>query len=195
MKNPKPIQTSQFLIERLASLLRNESRQLLAQHGLQPVQFEALHYLALCNRYSDTPMGVTEFLGQTKGTVSQSLKVLEREALIKKQLDSRDKRVTHLSLTDKGKDLLEGLLPSPILSLAANQLGEEMIQQSNHNLAELLKVIQQSHGFKSFGQCLTCKHNEKRSQQEYFCLLTQEALSVEDVALICREHELNAPDK
>jgi hypothetical protein len=57
-------------VGRLASPVRNEARQALAEHGLQPVQFEALHYLTRCNRYSDTPMAVTEFLGQTKGTVS-----------------------------------------------------------------------------------------------------------------------------
>ena len=71
---------AQQLLERLAGLLRSESRKLLSEYGLQPVQFEALHYLSNCNRYSDTPMAVTEYLGQTKGSVSQTLKVLEKKA-------------------------------------------------------------------------------------------------------------------
>ncbi len=75
---------NQQILERLASLLRSESRTMLLEHGLQPVQFEALQYIANCNRYSDTPMAVTEFLGQTKGTVSQTLKVLEKKGLIEK---------------------------------------------------------------------------------------------------------------
>jgi hypothetical protein len=37
---------TQQLLERLASLLRSESRSLLLKHGLLPVQFEALHYLS-----------------------------------------------------------------------------------------------------------------------------------------------------
>ena len=69
-------QLPQQTLERLASLLRSERRNRLLKHGLQPIQFEVLYYLSICNRYSDTPMGVTDYLGQTKGTVSQTLKVL-----------------------------------------------------------------------------------------------------------------------
>ena len=61
-------------LERLTSLMRAWSREQPLVAELQPVQLSALHYLARCNRYSDTPLGVTEYLGLTKGTVSQSLK-------------------------------------------------------------------------------------------------------------------------
>ena len=56
------------LIERLTSLMRIWNRQhpLLAE--LQPIQVSALIYLSRCNRYSDTPLAVTEYLGLTKGT-------------------------------------------------------------------------------------------------------------------------------
>lgn len=64
-------------LERLTSLMRAWSREQPLVAELQSVQLSALHYLARCNRYSDTPLGVTEYLGLTKGTVSQSLKVLE----------------------------------------------------------------------------------------------------------------------
>ena len=71
-------------VERLSELLRVDARQKGAEHGLLPVQLEVLHYLSICNQYSDTPMAVTEYLGQTKGTVSQTLKVLENKALLVK---------------------------------------------------------------------------------------------------------------
>ena len=75
------------LIERLANLLRQETRLEGQSLGLQPIQQEALYYLSTCNRYSDTTLAVTEFLGLTKGTVSQSLKILESKALISKVKD------------------------------------------------------------------------------------------------------------
>ena len=65
--------------------------------------WRVLHYLSVCNRYSDTPMAVTEYLGQTKGTVSQTLKVLEKKALLFKEPDKDDKRVMHLKLTEQGQ--------------------------------------------------------------------------------------------
>ena len=69
------------IIERLANVLRQEVRAEGQSLGLQPVQQEALYYLSICNRYSDTTLAVTEYLGLTKGTVSQSLKVLENKTL------------------------------------------------------------------------------------------------------------------
>lgn len=90
-------------LERLTSLMRVWSREQPLVAELQPVQLSALHYLARCNRYSDTPLGVTEYLGLTKGTVSQSLKVLEGRGLISKLPDARDRRSVHLRLTDAGR--------------------------------------------------------------------------------------------
>ena len=69
-----------YTVERLSELLKVDSRQAGVEQGLQPVQVEVLHYLSICNKYSDTPMAVTEYLGLTKGTVSQTLKVLESAA-------------------------------------------------------------------------------------------------------------------
>jgi len=181
------LQTQQ-LLERISSLLRSETRGLLLHHGLQPVQFEALHYLSICNRYSDTPMGVTEYLGQTKGSVSQTLKVLEKKGLIKKVDDISDKRVTHLTVTKAGSRLINIILPSPLLSTASEQLTNKDPASINLSLNRLLKSIQQANDFKTFGQCVTCQHNIKHSEHQYICGLTKETLSDEDIQLICKEH-------
>ncbi len=180
---------AQQLLERMASLLRTEARGLLYQHGLQPVQFEALHYLSICNRYSDTPMGVTEYLGQTKGSVSQTLKVLEKKGFIEKVPDKTDKRVTHLSVTKTGLDLVHSILPSPLLESASKQLNQEDTVSIEASLHCLLRSMQHANDFKTFGQCSTCRHNIKHSDDKYMCGLTNEALSRSDIELICREHE------
>ncbi len=189
------ILNTQQLLERLATLLRGESRNLLFEYGLQPIQFEALHYLLICNRYSDTPMSVTEYLGQTKGSVSQTLKVLEKKGLIEKNADSSDKRVTHLAVTKQGRKLIKKILPSPLLSLASNFLDDQAIVRVNELLIALLKSAQQANGFKSFGQCDSCRHNTKLGKDDYFCGLVKEPLSKLDVELICREHEPDEPRK
>ena len=112
-------------VERLSELLRVDSRQAGAEHGLQPVQLEALHYLSICNRYSDTPMAVTEYLGQTKGTVSQTLKVLERKGLLSKQRDKNDKRISHLKVSSKGKRLLNKTIPTTMFIKACEILSDK----------------------------------------------------------------------
>lgn len=183
------LEKTQQLLERLAGLLRAEARQLLAEHGLQPVQFEALHYLSVCNRYSDTLMGVAEYLNQTKGTVSQTLKALESKGLIKKVPDQTDRRVAHLSLTASGWTLIHAMPASPLLTSAGKQLTGKDIASLEASLQHLLKQVQRANDFKTFGQCATCRHNIKLSAKEYRCGLTQESLSSKDVELICKEHE------
>jgi len=177
-------------IERLSNLLRNESRKAGAAYGLLPIQIEALHYLSICNRYSNTPMGVTEYLGQTKGTVSQSLKVLEKKGFLTKQTDCEDKRISHLHVTQAGRDLLASIIPASLFSHACKQLSTSSQTQIGDNLQQLLHAIQQSHQMKTFGVCHTCRYHQTDEQGEgFFCGLTLEALSVDDSQLICREHE------
>jgi len=176
-------------IERLGNLLRTDSRRGGAEHGLQPVQLEALHYLSLCNRYSDTPMAITDYLGQTKGTVSQTLMLLEKKGFLKKSADDKDKRVVHLKVTKAGDKLLKIFIPSRQLKDACQQLSEKSQTQIVASLKELLQTIQHTNGMKTFGVCHTCRYNQKKENNHYFCNLTQESLSSTEIKLICREHQ------
>ncbi len=176
-------------LERLSNLLRNEVRRAGAEYGLQPVQVEALHYLSICNRYSDTPMAVTEYLGQTKGTVSQSLKVLEKKGFLSKRADKNDKRMIHLKLTGAAKKLLKKTIPTPLFSHACEHLDEQSQIRITNGLTDILQVIQRSNGMRSFGVCHTCRYNKKNKDGSNLCNLTQESLSQTELQLICREHE------
>ncbi len=178
---------TQQLLERLANLLRSERRAALTDFGLQPVQFEVLDYLSQCNRFSDTPMAVTEYLRQTKGTVSQTLKVLEKYQLIMKVPDQDDKRVVHLHLTEKGNHLVDVLKPSPIFDSLKSSANSGEIDAMNHQLKNLLFNLQTQNELKSFGQCKYCRHNLRKAEGDFFCNLTQQSLSDSDIELICRE--------
>ncbi|MEW8276319.1 MAG: MarR family winged helix-turn-helix transcriptional regulator [Candidatus Thiodiazotropha taylori] len=175
-------------VERLSELFRVDLRQAGVEYGLQPVQLEALHYLSLCNRFSDTPMVVAEYLGQTKGTVSQTLKVLESKGLLSKHTDANDKRVTHLTLTVKGRKLLAELVPAPMLTNACNGMTEKARQQVETALEQVLNAIIEGNAMKSFGVCKSCRYNS-RDGDAYYCNLVEQPLSSDDVERICREHE------
>lgn len=176
-------------LERLSNLLRNESRRGIAEYGLQPVQLEALHYLSICNRYSDTPMAVTEYLGQTKGTVSQTLKVLLRNGLLVKKNDSKDKRITHLKVSANGRKILIRVIPGPLFDQALDNISAGLEKQIINSLDSLLASLQNSNNMKTFGVCSSCVYNQKIKGGAYFCNLTQEPLSSEEISLICREHQ------
>lgn len=176
-------------IERLSNLLRTESRQLLTSHGLQPIQLEILHYLSVCNRYSNTAKGVAEYLGQTKGTVSQSIKVLERKGLITKHVDNIDKRIVHLKITSNARTLLKKTVPAPLFSNAGKLIKEQSMKQMQSALKSLLMAVQKANGLKSFGVCHTCRYNQQLNNGNHLCRLTKEVLSSKEVQLICREHD------
>jgi DNA-binding MarR family transcriptional regulator len=174
-------------LERLCVLLRGADREAGACAGLQPVHWQTLRYLAACNRYSDTPAGIVEFLGQTKGTVSQSIKVLEAKGLLEKLADAVDRRVVHLRLTDAAAALLDEVGTDRRVRQAAAQLPPETKIALNDGLRQLLRSLQLANGRKTFGPCASCRYNE-RTADGARCGLTGDLLSDHDVTRICREH-------
>lgn len=182
------------IIERLGNLVRADVRAACHAQGVRPVQFEALNYLAQCNRYSDTPQAVAEYLGLTKGTVSQTLKVLEEKGLIQKQDDKQDRRVVHLKPTARGRRLVTQVLPSKSVANGIRNLPVNEQHATLECLQRLLRSIQQANGLKTFAPCHTCRFNQQ-SEDGYFCELTQEPLADSDVSLLCREHQYPAREK
>jgi DNA-binding MarR family transcriptional regulator len=175
-------------LERLCNLLRVEARAHGASYSLLPIQLEVLHYLSQCNRYSDTPQSVTEFLGQTKGTVSQSLKVLEDRGLVRKLPDVNDRRLVHLKVTPAGRRVISKAVPARIVQKALELLPRHDSERLGQQLGGLLRAAQRANRGKSFAACHTCRFNE-RVDDGFRCGLTGEALSQAEVQLICREHE------
>ena len=175
--------------ERISHLLRSETRRAGADYDLQPIQLDALNFLNRANRYSDTPQGVTEYLGLTKGTVSQTLMVLERKGLIKKTPDKNDGRIVHLNITKVGRKFLGKILPTPTVRGVWKDLSESKQSQLLGELQQLLTTMQQLNGMKPFGLCRTCRYNSNKDNGKFFCELTEENLSQADTKLICREYQ------
>jgi DNA-binding MarR family transcriptional regulator len=175
-------------LERIANLIRTDVRRAGLGFGLQPVQLEALHFLSRCNRYSNTPVGVAEFLGLTKGTVSQTLGVLEANGLIEKQADARDRRVVHLVLTGRGAEVIEATTPPQVLKAAIEGFSEDEGREMVEGLNRLLRRLQTANGLKTFGACKTCRHHELLDDGRRRCGLTLESLSESDAGKLCREH-------
>ncbi|MDJ0535002.1 MAG: MarR family winged helix-turn-helix transcriptional regulator [Xenococcaceae cyanobacterium MO_207.B15] len=176
------------LLERIGNLLRAEQRLVGNEFGLQEVHLQVLLYLSQCNRYSNTPLGVTEYLNATKGTVSQSLKVLEKKGYIVKEADAKDRRVVHLILTAQGKKLLKQFIPPSLFTNAIKELSDEQLNSLETQLSLLLVKLQKANQSRSFGVCHTCRFF-LQEEDGFRCGLTQESLSHDDSFRICREHE------
>lgn len=174
------------IFERLSSLLKQESREAATRSGLQQVQYDALVYLSICNRYSNTPIAVSEYLGLTKGTISQTLKLLETKGFIQKEKDSEDKRVTHLNLTANGKRLISNCYPPPEFSELLQEQSQSIQGLLSSLLKQLLAEYQDKTDRQGFGLCRQCVYN-RTTESGFRCSLTSEALNIEETNLICRE--------
>jgi len=177
------------LIERITNLVRSEERKKFAAMGLQPVHVQVLEYLYTCNRFSDTPAAVAEYLGLTKGTVSQSIQVLERKNYLTKTPDPEDGRVVHLALTGLGMSLLDQLKPIDVFEQAQKMINGKGFSTIEAALTAVLVELQKANNAKSFGVCHSCV-NFIEKDHYYHCKLTDLPLSRMDATKICREHVL-----
>lgn len=175
------------LLERIANLLRAEAWRIGSQHELQPVQLQALSYLARCNALSNTPMAVAEYLGATKGTVSQTLKVLERKGLVEWHKDRQDRRISHFRPTAKGAAVVDVSMPPALFEQAAEALPQEAREVLEDSLEGLLRGLQAANAGRSFGVCRTCKHFRGPVTQAW-CSLLDAPIEQAETERLCRDH-------
>lgn len=176
------------LIECMTALIRSEERKRCTELGLQPVHFQVLNYLSRANKYSNTPAAVANYLGMTRGTVSQSLIILEKKGLLEKIPDRQDKRVVHLRLLAEGQTVLKQARPSDLFQEATSILHSSAPPPSDTNVfQQALTALQKANQSQSFGVCKTCR-NFSEKDGEFFCQLTQEKLTDSDSEQICQEH-------
>lgn len=178
------------LLGRIARLLEAEGRR--AGRGLLPAQLQALAYLNRCNRYSDTPAAVADYLGTTRGTASQTIRALERRGLLVRHRDAADRRRFHLRPTTRGRRLARLALGPAVLAEALARLGPGGPGRLEASLRDLLRALQRAHGGVAFGVCETCRHLRDEGAGRARCGLTLEPLARSDRALLCREHEAAA---
>ncbi|WP_094022921.1 MarR family winged helix-turn-helix transcriptional regulator [Maliponia aquimaris] len=148
-----------------------------------PTQRAVLVYLDRANRFSRSPSHVAEYLGTTRGTISQTFKSLLQKGYVTEHRSTRDKRAIHFELTAKGKEIARGYggLEQSLSNLDARE------QQALHAaLTAILKGVLDQNGGRAFGVCNTCMHYEP-SGSGGFCTLLSEPLSAAETTLICHE--------
>ncbi len=177
------------LVERLGNLMRSEARRVGADEQLQPVHVSALVYLANANRYSNTPQALGEYLGLTKGTISQSLLLLDRRGLIERYQDDLDRRVVRLRISGTGEQFLNDMQPQLAWQQATRNISPNRIRNAVSALRETLTTFQFDNEGRPFGDCPGCRHFERMSARAYRCGLMGDRLSGPDTRKICWLYE------
>jgi MarR family transcriptional regulator, negative regulator of the multidrug operon emrRAB len=182
------------LVERLGNLMRSEMRKAGSDEELQPVHLQALIYLTKANRYSNTPQALSDYLGLTKGTVSQTLLVLDRRGLIERYQDDVDRRVVRLRLSAAGEQLLYENQPALAWQNATRNISPNRIRNAVSALREALLTMQDDNEGKAFGACQSCAHCQKLSQRIYRCGQMGDRLSGPETRKLCWIYEPKAEE-
>lgn len=167
------------MVERLARLSLSEDW----TGDLNPPQRAALRYLVRANRFSRAPSHLAEYLGATRGTVSQTLAVLERKGLVVQQRSDEDRRRVGLELTERGWAALGDV---QALDRVLDSLDPPVASALEASLEAVLGGLLQQRSARPFGLCRGCRHHLV-TEGGPRCALLGVALQPAEAEQICRE--------
>ncbi|WP_101846461.1 MarR family transcriptional regulator [Halobacillus sp. Marseille-P3879] len=84
-------------------------REVLSEFGLSWTSFSLLYDLWIWKSIETKKLAKSA--GVTKATISNITKTMERRELCFRKRDNRDRRITYVKITDKGKKVMEKLYP------------------------------------------------------------------------------------
>jgi DNA-binding MarR family transcriptional regulator len=134
-------------LNRCSALLQQAADAPLRGEGLTRPEFDILGALRRAGREL-TPGRIARETFASGAAVTKRLRHLESRGLIARRPDDRDRRVTHLSLTDEGRALLDRLLPEQVAYDAGllDGLGTRNQDQLAASLGELLVLLEGRQG-------------------------------------------------
>lgn len=129
--NTKKSMAVYISMSRVINTLRRENNKLILKHDLTLGQFAVMEALYSKGRLSTGE--VMEKILSTSGNIPVIVKNLEKDGFITRKQDESDKRRFILDLTDKGKDLMDEIVPEnlkfmdELISLWDDDEKEELI--------------------------------------------------------------------
>lgn len=129
--NTKKSMAVYISMSRVINTLRRENNKLILKHNLTLGQFAVMEALYSKGRLSTGE--VMEKILSTSGNIPVIVKNLEKDGFITRNQDESDKRRYILDLTDKGKNLMDEIVPEnlkfmdELISLWDDEDKEELI--------------------------------------------------------------------
>lgn len=135
-------------LQRLTRLVEAELRRTFAAHDLDMPTFDVLATLMRGSAdYSLTPAELMRSSMVTSGAISQRLDRLEARGLVTRAPSEKDGRGVRVTLTEKGRKLIDGVLPDHVAT--EDRLLEALSGPEREKLADTLRTVLESLGDKT----------------------------------------------
>ena len=116
-------------------------RPVLREHGLTEQQWRVIRALADSDKIDASELARRSFL--LAPSLTRILQFLEKEALVKRTMDSKDQRRSVLTLTTKGQHIFDRVGPDSELRYAEieSEFGQERLEQLYTLLADFCTTL------------------------------------------------------
>jgi DNA-binding MarR family transcriptional regulator len=162
------------------------------EEGLSATQGQIL--AALATHGSLTGSELSQRLGVTLPTISDSVRVLVDKALVSRSPDPRHPRASLLTPTTEGTHLGARARTWPeFMAGAIEDLTADEQRAFFSAVVKMIRALQQQGLVPVSGMCVTCTHfrpHVRPGASPHHCALVDAPLATEQVRLDCAEHEL-----
>lgn len=146
------VQDIDWLLRHTAMIVRRHGRYILTDFDITPPQFNALVTII---RHDDLTMGsLCRHLFLASSTVTDLIDRMERNDLVERVRDTRDRRVIRLRALSKGRDMLREVMRARLeyLSEILEEFSDEEVEELESSLDRLYQLMtqreEQGHGRK-----------------------------------------------
>ena len=154
--------------------------------GLTPLQWSALHFLALANGMSRTVSGFAAYNATSKCTASQVIKNLVEKALVRREQSPSDARSATLVLTEDGQRLVDDGQANPLTAAIESLAGADR-RQLETLMASLMAQLRPPQGRVQLGSCHDCRHLGEQDGIPH-CCRTHTRLGEDEQYALCAAH-------
>jgi DNA-binding MarR family transcriptional regulator len=177
-------------LERLTHLFRVKLWQENRRHGLSPIQLQILIHLLYHRRDLCTVSQLAREFNLTAPTISDAVRILEEKRLLESHRDVRDRRISTLALTARGRTIAReaGLFANDLKHRVA-RLDPEVKATVLAALLQTIAGLQEDGIISPARMCLSCRFYERRDAEHFQCKLLQKTLPARDLRVDCPEFQ------
>ncbi len=179
-------------LHKIGLATKQQAWQAANEEGLSATQGQILASLV-----ADGPLTGSELsqrLGDTLPTISDSVRVLVEKKLVSKSSDPRHPRASLLTPTKNGASLGARARSWPeFMASSVADLTQEEQRAFYSGIVKMIRSLQEQGLIPVSGMCVSCKHfrpNVRSGPTPHHCAFVDAPLASEQLRLDCAEHEL-----